>query len=78
MTIAGIRRRLGHLEQPNGPMTGLAEALEEARRRARAGLPRRPPPSAEELSLMTPSLRGAWQRIIQAHQRVADYVPATC
>lgn len=73
MTASGVRRRIGRLEQTDGPATGLAEALAEAHRRARAGLPRRPPPSTDELSVMTPSLRGAWQRLIDARQRVRDH-----
>jgi len=76
MTISGVRRRLGRLEQAGGGLSGLAAALQEGWRRARAGLPpaARPAPSPAELASMPPSLRGAWQRIIEARQRVADHV----
>lgn len=77
VTISGVRRRIGRLERTDGPATGLAETLAEAHRRAREGLPRRPLPSTEELSAMAPSLRGAWQRLIDARQRVRDHDPAS-
>ncbi|MGE3509711.1 MAG: hypothetical protein AB7N65_12600 [Vicinamibacterales bacterium] len=77
MTIIGVRRRLGRLERSDGPGTGLAAALEEGWRRARAGLPPPAPPTAEELDAMLPSLRGAWQRLLEGRHRVADHVATT-